>query len=836
MEYWFLKVCFLSLAGSGAMLAVWAVCRLGSHSLSCRWRYYIWLLPLVLLLLPITPFLRAPSVSAVSPAVMEMRAVSTEETAAQPRTSQTLENQADAARILQPVFSVSEAESDPAPVVPVQKAAALSVPARNLLGWVWLAGVLFLLVWNGVQAVRLQRLLQRISEAAKPWEEKLLEERKTVMGVRRPVALRRYAGRGTPFLYGLLRPAVYLPETALTPFELAQVLTHELIHCRRRDLLVKKLAWLARTVHWFNPLAWLLEREIDHRCELACDEAVTAGLNWEERRAYGLTLIKLMRGRNRLFPASACLAERGVKERLEVLMKPFKKKKGCRVLAMMMAVILCLGSTALAAEINGMNPSGSYQADQMTDLYYVDWLCSDLSGDRGSKENYGPGSGYSRYAAGTATLIDTPLQKSFSAEFTANCLWSYGRNATAADAWPSSTFRVEMTQLDRVIESRDEWVGRFTVLQDGVPIFTDEPGKLTHVPSLDGTQLTALTVGPDGIHYFYARFNFGLSGTEPMDGEAAAQAEMRALEEHPDTAEIRTRQSAGAQIDGYTSVPFFVNNFYVNDTLGQVTCSILLDAQEVGYTGRYDLAEHATIKLELRPQDMTFYDGDRAAGLFFLGLPNGQDREFAGTLSGLNGAAGDVITLRADDGSLAVDFMIERGRKETVETAPASDQDFHGLSEEEIAYYSFSDTCEIRESTRYIGTNELPFTITTEGNNVTVRYTGGAKYRTGAQLTSGGFGDWYGLKCNTENQLLTTAGASFQLPKDAAYLELELYQVSTLDGADFIRYNLTLYCEDDGALVTQCQRYHLFNSGYTGAQAEAMLNYHNRLVPEFMQG
>lgn len=834
MEYWFTTVCFLSLAGSGAMLAVWAVCRLGNGRLSCRWRYYIWLLPLILLLLPITPF-RASSVSAASPVPAQVQAETGGEIIGRDPVQLPAMREEDTETVFVLPSDKEERTPEPDPAAPIQASSAPDVPLPELLSWIWLAGVLCLSVWNGVRAVRLRRLLGRVSGPAEPWEEELLEKQAAAAGVRRPITLRRYAGTGTPFLYGLLRPAVYLPETALTPFELAQVLTHELIHCRRRDLLVKKLAWLARTAHWFNPLTWLLERQVDHRCELACDEAVTAGLDWEERRAYGLTLIKLMRGRDRLLPASACLAERGVKERLEVLMKPLKEKKGRRVSAMLMAVILCLGSTALAAEINGMNPSGSYQADQVTDLYYVDWLCSDLSGDRGSKENYGPGSGYSRYAAGTATLMDTPLQKSFSAQFTADRLWSFDRNATAADCLPESTFRVEMTQLDRVIKSRGEWVGRFTVLQDGVPIFTDEPGKLTHVPSLDGTQLTALTVGPDGIHYFYARFNFGLSGTEPMDGEAAAQAETRALEEHPDTVEIRTRQSAEAQIDGYTGVPFYVNNFYVNDTLGQMTCSIMLDAQEVGYSGRYDMAEHATIKLELRPQDVTFYDADRAAGLFFLGLPNGQDREFTGTLSGLNGAVGDVISLRADDGSLAVAFTIERGRKETVETAPASDQDLHGLSEEEIAYYRFSDTCEICESTRYIGTNELPFAITAEGNNVTVCYTGDTKYRTGVQLRSSSFGDWYGLNVSVESRLLGSAGASIQLPKDAVCLELVLYQASSADGADFIRYNLTLYRGRDGVLATQCQRYRLFNSGYTGAQAEAMLNYHNQLVPEFMQ-
>ena len=55
LAYWFSKICFLSLAGSGAALAVWAICHLTGRRLSCRWRYYIWLIPLILLLLPIVP-------------------------------------------------------------------------------------------------------------------------------------------------------------------------------------------------------------------------------------------------------------------------------------------------------------------------------------------------------------------------------------------------------------------------------------------------------------------------------------------------------------------------------------------------------------------------------------------------------------------------------------------------------------------------------------------------------------------------------------------------------------------------------------------------------------
>lgn len=832
MDYWFVKVCFLSLAGSGAMLAVWAACRLGSRQLSCRWRYYIWLLPLILLLLPVTP----PQISAPSaPPVVEVPAA-TGNIEIVPAVSQPLPVQTGTAEAVQSELSAGEtAVQTSLPAVPVQKTSIPSICIPELLGWIWLAGILLLLARHGVQAARLRRFLRRGAGAAEPWEQDLLEMRRLALGVRRPVALRRYAGAGSPFLSGLLRPAVYLPETPLTAAELNQVLTHELTHCRRRDLLVKRLAWLARTVHWFNPLAWLLEREVDYRCELACDEAVVRELDSNERRTYGLTLIKLMRGRNAPVPGSACLAERNIKTRLEVLMRPVKKQKYRRIWAVILALSLCLGATALAAEVNAQNPSGTYQTTQVLDLFYVDWLCSDQSGDRFLGENYGPGSGFNNYAAGDILLVDTPLQRSFSAQFTADFLYPYGRNATPADFLPASTFQVEMTSLERVIESRAEWVGRFTVWQDGVPIFTDEPGKLEHIPSMDSTQLTALTVGLDGTRYFYARFNFGLSGTEPMDGEAAAQAETRAMEEHPDTVRIQTRQSADAQIDGHTSIRFYANNFYVNDTLGKITCDLRLDSQEISYSSRFNPAENANIFIELRPQDVTAYDGDSAAGIFLLSLPNGQDREFAGTLSGLNGTVGESIFLRADDGFLAVEFTIEEDRWYE---EPASDPrkwNLDRFSEEEAQYFIFNETAECSRGTGYISTEELPFAIATEENTLTVRYTGDTKYQAGAQLQTSHFGDWYGVRSGYESHLLEQNAADFQIPEDAAHMELTLYQVSTADGADFIRYNLTIYRGPDGALAADCYRYHLFNSAYTGAEAETMLNYGNHLVPEFMQ-
>ncbi len=52
------------------------------------------------------------------------------------------------------------------------------------------------------------------------------------------------------------------------------VLRHEFTHVARRDGAVQIFAFLVCALHWFNPLAWLLLRQLRLEAEHACDDAV----------------------------------------------------------------------------------------------------------------------------------------------------------------------------------------------------------------------------------------------------------------------------------------------------------------------------------------------------------------------------------------------------------------------------------------------------------------------------------------------------------------------------------------------------------------------------------
>jgi len=52
------------------------------------------------------------------------------------------------------------------------------------------------------------------------------------------------------------------------------ILLHEQIHIRRKDYIIKILAFLILSIHWFNPLVWIAFRLMSKDMELSCDERV----------------------------------------------------------------------------------------------------------------------------------------------------------------------------------------------------------------------------------------------------------------------------------------------------------------------------------------------------------------------------------------------------------------------------------------------------------------------------------------------------------------------------------------------------------------------------------
>ena len=140
----------------------------------------------------------------------------------------------------------------------------------------------------------------------------------------------------SPCLAGLI-PAVYLTEDVLRNDTTELIVRHELTHLHHLDFLWSLCRTIAVIVYWWNPLIWLAAICSKRDAELACDEAVAAGLVPEQRIAYARVILAQAPRKK----AALSLAGPPVKERILFL----TKKQRTSVLCVILALLLVASAT-----------------------------------------------------------------------------------------------------------------------------------------------------------------------------------------------------------------------------------------------------------------------------------------------------------------------------------------------------------------------------------------------------------------------------------------------------------------------------------------------------------
>ena len=223
---------------------------------------------------------------------------------------------------------LSDGSAEPVtPLPPTEVVTAQPVPAPkpamtvSLLAAIWLAGVVMMLTYMLVSYLGIYR---RVYTAVR------LEDN-----------VYRCGSWGTPFVLGLLRPRIYVPE-GMDDAALPQVLAHERCHIRRGDHIVKPLAFLLLALHWFNPVLWAAYVLLGRDMENACDERVLRGVDGAGRAAYSRALVACA---VRQRPAAVCplaFGEVAVQERVKNAMNGKKPAVWAAVLLAIAAAVIAV--------------------------------------------------------------------------------------------------------------------------------------------------------------------------------------------------------------------------------------------------------------------------------------------------------------------------------------------------------------------------------------------------------------------------------------------------------------------------------------------------------------
>lgn len=238
------------------------------------------------------------------------------------------------------------------PLPPTEIVTAQPVPAPkpvmtvSLLAAIWLAGVVMMLTYMLVSYLGIYR---RVCTAVR------LEDN-----------VYRCGSWGTPFVLGLLRPRIYVPE-GMDDAALPQVLAHERCHIRRGDHLVKPLAFLLLALHWFNPVLWAAYVLLGRDMENACDERALRGVDGAGRAAYSRALVACA---VRQRPAAVCplaFGEVAVQERVKNAMNGKKPAIWAAVLLVIAAAVIAV---CFLTSPGRREPSadGAWDAETLYDL------------------------------------------------------------------------------------------------------------------------------------------------------------------------------------------------------------------------------------------------------------------------------------------------------------------------------------------------------------------------------------------------------------------------------------------------------------------------------------
>lgn len=120
------------------------------------------------------------------------------------------------------------------------------------------------------------------------------------------------SGIRTPFVYGYIRPRIYLPQTpSVDGTSREMILLHEEMHVRRLDVLWRLLWEATLCVYWFQPLLWVSQDLFIADTEGACDEAVLSELGADRtcRADYAQTLLLYAGPRKRGYPTAFGMTE-----------------------------------------------------------------------------------------------------------------------------------------------------------------------------------------------------------------------------------------------------------------------------------------------------------------------------------------------------------------------------------------------------------------------------------------------------------------------------------------------------------------------------------------------
>lgn len=333
LEYIFKAILITSLIGTAATLFLIIMRPITRKTFSSGWHYYMWLVVLVSMILPIR--ISIPEQTPVVPN-SEMVGVAQNETVIYNPIQ--MGEQGTFVDVREEVHANSKID-------------AISEYAQSKvygLAFVWFIGVILTFVYKIIGYILfLFNLRRRSSIISCPELLKYTD---------RAITTRTSEEISSPLMIGVFRPTLLLPAIEMNPEQLNNVLAHETTHFKRKDIMYKWFISIVKCIHWFNPIVYYISKQADIECEISCDLAVVKDMSAEQETNYIDTILTLLAtGRRKKVALTTGMTsdKKTLKRRFTMIKNKVKFSRKTVIISIVLALVVFCGTVLASGLING---------------------------------------------------------------------------------------------------------------------------------------------------------------------------------------------------------------------------------------------------------------------------------------------------------------------------------------------------------------------------------------------------------------------------------------------------------------------------------------------------
>ena len=225
-----------------------------NKNFSATWNYYMLVLTLLVFIIPIGTFVKLPSVTIYNnylPAQSESKILHINKMNSSQEHNGIISNQFPNNKDKQ-LKSTSEQQCD------LEKSQIMfEIFNKEILFYVWMLGAIIFTAKEIYVYMSFSKKLKNISHLIQ--DESIitsLEICKKKLNIHRKIILKECSFIRSPMITGIFAPVIIIPKMNQYLDKLEIVLTHELIHYKRKDLWIKIMPLIANVINWLNPVVY----------------------------------------------------------------------------------------------------------------------------------------------------------------------------------------------------------------------------------------------------------------------------------------------------------------------------------------------------------------------------------------------------------------------------------------------------------------------------------------------------------------------------------------------------------------------------------------------------